>query len=67
MTKIIPTLSKMWHKVLNLESTLFSTLNEELRLKELSSKEQKLISILDFAEFISSFIELESYYPRVNA
>jgi hypothetical protein len=50
MTKIIPTLSKMWHKVLNLESTLFPTLKEELRLNELSSKEQKLISILDFAE-----------------
>ena len=50
MTKIIPTLSKMWHKVLNLESTLFPTLKEELRLKELTSKEQKLISILDFAE-----------------
>ena len=50
MTKIIPTLSKMWHKVLNLESTLFPVLKEELRLNELSSKEQKLISILDFAE-----------------
>jgi transposase len=50
MTKIIPTLSKMWHKVLNLESTLFPLLKEELRLNELSSKEQKLISILDFAE-----------------
>jgi transposase len=50
MTKIIPTLSKMWHKVFNLESTLFPLLKEELRLNELSSKEQKLISILDFAE-----------------
>jgi hypothetical protein len=40
----------MWHKVLNLESTLFPVLKEELRLNELSSKEQKLISILDFAE-----------------
>jgi transposase len=54
MENIIPklssNLSKMWHKVLNLEKTLFPTLKEELRLEELSSKEQKLISILDFAE-----------------
>jgi hypothetical protein len=40
----------MWNKVLNLEKSLFPALKEELRLKELSSKEQKLISILDFAE-----------------
>jgi transposase len=40
----------MWHKVLNLEKTLFPALQEELRLEELSSKEQKLIKILDFAQ-----------------
>jgi len=40
----------MWHKVLNLEKSLFPALKEALRLEELSSKEQKLISILDFAE-----------------
>jgi hypothetical protein len=34
----------MWHKVLNLEKTLFPALQEELRLEELSSKEQKLIN-----------------------
>ena len=54
MANIVPNissnLSKMWHKVLNLEKSLFPALKEELRLEELSSKEQKLISILDFAE-----------------
>ena len=54
MTNIVPNissnLSKMWNKVLNLEKSLFPALKEELRLEELSSKEQKLISILDFAE-----------------
>jgi len=54
MEKIIPklssNLSKMWNKILNLEKTLFPALKEELRLEELSSKEQKLIKILDFAQ-----------------
>jgi len=40
----------MWNKILNLEKTLFPALKEELRLEELSSKEQKLIKILDFAQ-----------------
>ena len=31
-------------------TTLFSSFKEELRLEELSHKEQKLISILDFAQ-----------------
>ena len=48
--KISSSLSKMWTKVLNLEKTLFPALKEELRLEELSQKEQKLINILDFAE-----------------
>ena len=43
-------LSKMWTRVLNLENSLFPALKEELRLEELSSKEQKLIKILDFAQ-----------------
>lgn len=43
-------LSKMWNKILNLESTLFPALKEELRLEELSHKESKLIKILDFAQ-----------------
>ncbi len=54
MTNIVPklstNLSKMWNKILNLEITLFPTLKEELRLEELSTKEAKLIKILDFAE-----------------
>lgn len=40
----------MWIKILNLESSLFPALKEELRLEELSHKEQKLIKILDFAQ-----------------
>ena len=48
--KISSSLSKMWTKVLNLENSLFPALKEELRLKELSHKEQKLIKILDFAQ-----------------
>src|SRR5574344_1523356 len=43
-------ISKMWNKILNLESTLFPALKEEFRLEELSHKEQKLIKILDFAQ-----------------
>jgi len=54
MSRIIPTLSKMWHKVINLESTLFPILQEELRVEEFSIKETKLIKILDFAEIEKS-------------
>ena len=50
MYKSIPTLSKMWHKILTIENTLFPALKETLRLEELSTKESKLIRILDFAE-----------------
>lgn len=50
MTKSISSLSKMWHKILNIETTLFPAIKETLRLEELSSKESKLIRILDFAE-----------------
>ena len=54
MSNIVPklssNLSKMWNKILNLETSLFPALKEELRLEELSSKESKLIKILDFAE-----------------
>jgi len=50
MTKSIASLSKMWHKILNIENTLFPALKETLRLEELSTKESKLIRILDFAE-----------------
>lgn len=50
MNSIVSNLSKMWTKVVNLEKTLFPLLKEELRLEELSTKEAKLIKILDFAE-----------------
>ncbi len=59
MPKIISTLSKMWLKVMNLETSLFPALKEELRLEELSAKEQKLIKILDFAE-IEKYITVVS-------
>ena len=50
MSKIISSLSKIWLKVVNLENTLFPQLRENLRIEEFSSKESKLIKILDFAE-----------------
>jgi len=55
MSKIISTLSKMWLKVVNLENSLFPALKENLRIEEFSSKESKLIRVLDFAE-IEKFI-----------
>jgi hypothetical protein len=53
MKKIIPALSKMWLKVLNLEQNLFPEL--QTTLGPLSPKEEKLIKILDFAE-IEQFV-----------
>ena len=53
MTKSIPSVSKMWLKVRNLESTLFPYLEEALG--GLTSKESKLIRILDFAQ-IEDFV-----------
>ncbi len=50
MSKSIASLSKMWHKIFNMENTLFPALKETLMLEELSNKESKLIRILDFAE-----------------
>jgi len=50
LPKLSSSLSKMWFRVVNIESSLFPALKEELRLEELSKKEQKLIRILDFAE-----------------
>ncbi len=41
-------LSKMWNKILNLENCLFPELKEQLG--KLSTKEEKLIKILDFAQ-----------------
>ena len=52
MENIVPNLSsnlsKMWTKIKNLENSLFPELKEQLGV--LSSKEEKLIKILDFAQ-----------------
>jgi transposase len=48
MSRIIPTLSKIWLKITNLENSLFPLLQAKVGV--LSTKEQKLIKILDFAE-----------------
>jgi len=48
VTKKPSSLSKMWTKVLNLENCLFPEIKEQLGT--LSTKEEKLIKILDFAE-----------------
>jgi len=52
MKNIVPdlssNLSKMWTKIKNIENSLFPELKEQLGI--LSSKEQKLIKILDFAQ-----------------
>jgi hypothetical protein len=46
--KITSNISKMWTKILNLENCLFPELKEQLGT--LSTKEEKLIKILDFAQ-----------------
>ena len=46
----------MWLKVTNLENSLFPELRENLRIEEFSSKEFKLIKILDFAEIEKNII-----------
>lgn len=48
VTKVSSKLSKMWNKILNLENCLFPELKEQLGA--LSTKEKKLVKILDFAE-----------------
>lgn len=53
MTNILLNLSKMTLKIFNLEKTLFPLLQEQLGA--LSSKEEKLMRILDFAE-IEKFV-----------
>jgi len=53
MKNIIPSLSKMWLKVINLEQSLFPQL--EASFGPLSPKEEKLMKILDFAE-IETFV-----------
>ena len=52
MENILPkfheNLSKMWNKICNLENCLFPELKEQLGI--LSTKEEKLIKVLDFAQ-----------------
>ena len=50
----------MWLKVVNLENSLFPELKESLRIKEFSSKESKLIRVLDFAEIEKYIINTSS-------
>jgi len=57
MRKIIPSLSKMWLKVINLEQSLFPRLEESMG--KLNSKEEKLIKILDFAH-IEKYVSTSS-------
>jgi len=57
--KIYSNLSKMWIKVFNLENSLFPILKESLQIEEFSSKESKLIKILDFAQ-IEKFVTTTS-------
>ncbi len=60
MSKIISTLSKMWLKVVNIENSLFPELKESLRIEEFSSKESKLIRVLDFAEIEQYIVSTSS-------
>ena len=53
MSKIIPSLSKMWLQITNLENSLFLKLQASLGV--LSSKEEKIIKILEFTK-IEQFI-----------
>ena len=64
LPKISSSLSKMWTKVLNLENSLFPALKEELRLDELSNKEQKLIKILDFAQIEKCYSSISHKYSK---
>jgi len=57
MTNIVPSLSKMSLKILNFEKTLFPALQEQLGV--LSSKEEKLMRILELAQ-------IELYEPTAQ-
>jgi len=58
--KISSSLSKMWTKILNLGNSLFPELKESLRIEEFSSKESKLIRVLDFAEIEKYIVNTSS-------
>ena len=61
VTKVSSNLSKMWNKILNLENCLFPELKEQLGT--LSTKEEKLIKILDFAEIEKNITILKITNP----
>jgi len=61
--KITSKLSNMWTKVLNLENCLFPELKEQLGT--LSTKEEKLIRILDFAQ-IEKKLHTPNIYSKLN-
>ena len=54
-------LSKMWRKIKNIENSLFPELREQLGM--LSSKEEKLIRILDFAQIENSVTTVKVTNP----
>lgn len=62
MTNIVPTLSKMSLKILNFEKTLFPVLQEQLGM--LSSKEEKLMRILELAQIELYVSEVKITNPR---
>ncbi len=65
MKNIVPdlssNLSKMWIKIKNIENSLFPDLKEQLGV--LSSKEEKLIKILDFAQIENNITVLKVTNP----
>ena len=61
MTNIVPTLSKMSLKILNMNKTLFPALQEELGV--LSPKEEKLMRILELAQIELYVLEVKITNP----
>ena len=59
LPKLSTNLSKMWNKILNLENCLFPELKEQLGV--LSTKEEKLIKILDFAQIKKVYNSCNNY------
>lgn len=61
VTKVSSNLSKMWNKILNLENCLFPELKEQFGT--LSTKEEKLIKVLDFAEIEKNITSVKITNP----
>ena len=66
VSNISSSLSKMWIKVLNLENSLFPELGESLMIEEFSTKESKLIRVLDFAEIEKYIVNTSSTNTAKN-